>query len=137
MKTSTNILISGYLIITSSILPSCNSKSNEKSTDKISDQFNRSLSQIQNLDTKDLKKQAANLGSLTTEQLQALTQIEYRIVEISTADGITMLQSNLQALGKDRWDCYAMDNAEKTKWNLVCKRYPLNYFGFLKGMLGF
>lgn len=106
-------------------------------TDSFNEQINDSLSDIKNLDTKKLSKHAKDLGSLTTEQLQALTQIEYKVFEIDTSEGINYLQSNLTALGKERWDCHVNENNASTKLRIVCKRYPLNYFGMLKGVLGF
>ncbi len=52
-----------------------------------------------------VRTQAIELGELSAEELRDLWAMEYKTVEMTTAD-LDSLDERLNALGKDRWEAY-------------------------------
>ena len=70
-----------------------------------------------------------DLGSMTSEQINKLFAIEYRILTIEGELAPDKLQSVLSAAGKERWDCYNVQQA-KGGTHVFCKRLPLPYLRY-------
>ena len=53
----------------------------------------------------EVRTRAIELGELSAEELRDLWAMEYKTVEMTTAD-LDSLDERLNALGKDRWEAY-------------------------------
>ena len=60
------------------------------------------------------RTKAQELGELSAEELQEMWAIEYRTLEVTSAD-FAALDEQLNALGQERWECYHVSEDGRTK----------------------
>ena len=76
---------------------------------------------------------ADGVSSLTTEQLNKLGLIEYKVINISSNYSSTDMERILSKAGEERWDCFSVV-ATTNGLNVFCRRVP---YSLLKEALRF
>lgn len=69
-------------------------------------------------------------AALAKEELDKLFRIEYKIVDFEISVSRELMETELQSLGHDRWDCAPFPGSEK-QIRFVCKRLPQSYLRLL------
>jgi len=73
----------------------------------------------------------SQLQAQTSDEIQKMMQIEYKVVELQNNASNDELQNTLTKLGQEGWDCFSvLPNAEK--YRIVCKRRPKSFLNYLK-----
>lgn len=67
---------------------------------------------------------------LTTDELQKLHTWEYQVLELPAKTESPELEARLNQLGKEMWECAALDKSEKSL-RLMCKRRPQTYLRYI------
>ena len=64
----------------------------------------------------------------SAEEIKKLYQIEYNIIEVDEHVSVNMVELELNAMGKNRWDCFYIhpinDKDGNKKLRIYCKRGP-------------
>ena len=79
------------------------------------------------------RQAAGKVPDLAEEEYEKLFRIDYKIFNIPLDHN---LELNLNALGKERWECFHIAEGEDS-YQLSCRRRPKSYLKYLKGFVGF
>jgi hypothetical protein len=70
------------------------------------------------------------LDSLASQEVEKLFVFEYNVVELPSGQSTEQLNEQLSELGKERWDCFHVEEKE-TQIRLFCKRRPKTYLRYI------
>ena len=73
------------------------------------------------------------IKSLTTDELNKLSAFEYHVAEIKRDLSIEELEKELSALGLERWECFEIEQLEKS-YRIFCRRRPQTYLRYIPRM---
>jgi hypothetical protein len=75
----------------------------------------------------ELKSIASDLISkpeITIEEVNKLRQFEYKIVKFPSGSTSEEIHNQLNELGKEFWDCFAVEKSEENDLFIFCKKKP-------------
>lgn len=120
-----------FLIIFALIFSACQSPETNRIQEVLED-FKASLKDAKRSvedNTPDTKK----IKTGTAEEVEKLFSFEYKVEEYPNKAGAKDLQSKLEALGQERWECFYIQEVG-TKLRVYCKRRPKTYLQYIPRM---
>lgn len=82
----------------------------------------------------ELGRGSGSVQKLAGDEVEKLFIFEYELVSVPIDSSKAVLESTLQEMGKERWDCF---HTERLKKELVffCKRRPKTYLRYIPSLL--
>ena len=78
----------------------------------------------------DIKPHKEELEKKTTEEISKLSTFEYKVAEFKSNITNEELQTKLEELGQERWDCFHVERQTFTL-TFFCKRRPKTYLRYI------
>ena len=70
------------------------------------------------------------IQSMTQEELEKLSAFEYKVEDFNKSMSASDVESALQTLGRDRWECFQVIQVEDNI-RVFCKRPPKTYLRYI------
>lgn len=135
-------LLTGAVLAFLLLLPGCGS-SQEQPAATPSPQARSSLEQISDELSAALEKASRKVSEIApsgeqvkqsaTGEVEKLYIFEYKVAEFSLDATAGEIESELNSLGKERWECFASERTEKNL-RVMCKRRPKTYLRYIPRM---
>lgn len=105
-------------------------KGQKTTNDDVTRKLNEALNEARGLADKlgISKTNPEALGKLAKNEVEKLFTVEYKVFDIDALSGSPAIDSVLNKVGQDRWDCFSVQYVEAThKHRFFCKRQPKSY----------
>lgn len=116
-------VISYFVICLLFLLTACNTDSSPEA-EALLKEMNRALESVKG------SIGGNELDSLASQEVEKLFVFEYKVIELESEESIDQLNEQLTELGKERWDCFHIEEQAK-KIRLFCKRRPKTYLRYI------
>jgi hypothetical protein len=112
-----------FLVVVALLFSGCQSKDKNSQIRDLVD----SLTNPQNIPSREKLSEGAQ------QEVEKLFVFEYKVAEVKAELPAADLEAALQALGQERWECFALQQ-QGAMLRLFCKRRPKTYLRFIPRM---
>lgn len=106
----------------------CSSEGKETSSLPLSAEISRHLDTVKK--SYESLPEREELQASAIEETKKLMRFEYHVAEYDQLSDATTIQKELDALGRERWECFSVQHVGD-KMRFICKRRPDSVLGYL------